>query len=242
VTDVKEVVEEPVPFVPSSQLLEDYQHAPAIRQEEIGRFLTSVALDRDQPDIVRRNCVELMRHIEPLTTPQVKIELASELGKRIGRKLDETHAKVAYACGVLPYLKQRVIQDFFETLVKQMEQIGYQWQSHSEHTAVLETFEDVGGLKACHPQCLGSYVKWLVLAYVGEPGYGRSGRAVFYSNAASPIINRLFEQAPKRVFEIARGLVNDRDVSNAINQSQQVARRFEVLLDTEPEEDNEEPN
>ena len=235
VTDVKEVVEEPVPFVPSSQLLEDYEHAPAIRQEEIGRFLISIALDREQPDIVRRNCVELIRHIEPLTTPQVKIELSSELGKRIGRKLDETHAKVAYAYGALPYLKQRVIQDFFEVLFKQMDKIGYQWQSHSEHTTVLETFEDVGGLEACHPLYLRRYVKWLILAYIGEPGYGRSGRAVFFSNTASPIIHRLFERAPKEVFEIARGLANDKDVKYAINRSKPVAGRYENLLDMEPE-------
>lgn len=242
VTDVKEVVEEPVPFVPSSQLLDDYQHAPAIRQEEIGRFLISVALDREQPDIVRRNCVEFMRHIEPLTTRQVKIELASELGKRIGRKLDEVHAKVAYAYGVLPYLKQRVIQDFFVALLKQMDQIGYQWQSHSEHTAVLEILEDVGGLKVCPPKCLGSYVKWLILAYVGEPGYGRSSRAVFYSNTASPIIHRLFERAPKDVFVIARGLVNDKDIKYAINQGKPVAGRYENLLDMEPEKNDMETN
>ncbi len=235
VTDVKEVVEEPVPFLPSSQLIEDYQHAPPIRQEEIGRFLISAALDRDQPDIVRRNCVEFMRHIEPLTSPQVKIELAGDLGRRIGRKLDAVHARVAYAYGALPYLKQRVIQDFFEDLLKQMDQVGYQWQSHVEHTAVLETFEDVGGLEICPPQCLRRYVKWLILAYVGEPGYGRSGRAVFYSNAASPIIHRLFKQAPKEVFEALRGLANDKDIKYAITRSKPVARRYEDLLDMEPE-------
>lgn len=183
-----------------------------------------------------------MRHIEPLTIPQVKIELAGELGKRIRRKLDIAHAKVAYAYGALPYLKQRVIQDFFEDLLKQMDQLGYQWQNHSLHTAVLENFEDVGGLEVCPPQCLRRYIKWLILAYVGEPGYGPSGRAVFYSNTASPIISRLFKRAPEEVFEIARELANDKDIKNAISRSKPVARRYEDLLDMEPEKDNTETN
>ena len=63
VTDVKEVVEKPSAFVPGSQLLEDYRCAPQVRQEEIGKFLISSALDSTKPDIVRRNCLELMRYI-----------------------------------------------------------------------------------------------------------------------------------------------------------------------------------
>lgn len=106
VTDVKDVIEKPSPFVPGSQLLEDYGRAPQVRQEEIGRFLTSSALDSNKPDIVRRNCVELMRYIETATPPRVKIALASDLGKRVGRNLDVSHAKIAVACSALPYLRQ----------------------------------------------------------------------------------------------------------------------------------------
>ncbi len=132
VTDVKEVVEEPAPFVPGSQLLDDYRHAPQVRQEEIGRFLISSALIATNPDIIRRNCIELMRYIEPETPPQVKIALASDLGRRIGRNLDVVHAKVAFACGTLPYLRQRVLVDFFSRLLQKMEQVGDQWQNHSQ--------------------------------------------------------------------------------------------------------------
>ncbi len=243
VTDVKEVVEQPVPFVPSSELLEDYQHAPYIRQTEIGRFLISAALDSTKPELVRQNCVELIRYLEPVTPPQVKIELASNIGQRIGRnKLDLVHAKVAYAFGALPYLRQAQLRDFFASLLQQMEQVGYHWQSHDEHSKLLDSFEDVGGLEFCPLDLRRPLIKWLVLAYIGEPSYGRySGtRLVFYSNSAAPVITRLLTDAPKQVFDLIRELTNDKDIKVAID-NKHVARRFELLIDMESESKTDEP-
>lgn len=235
VTDVKDVVEKPSPFVPGSQLLEDYRGAPQVRQEEIGRFLISSALDSTKPDIVRRNCVELMRYIEPATPPQVKIALAGDLGRRVGRNLDIPHAKVAVACGALPYLRQGLVLDFYQQLLREMETVGYKWQSHLQHSELLETLEDVGALENCPPTLLRPLIKWFVLAYVGEPGYGYSGRPVFYSNTAAPIIHRLFQNSSKRIFDILRELANDKEIKVAIGRSKPVAQRFELLLDMEPQ-------
>jgi hypothetical protein len=237
VTDVKEVVEEPSPFVPSSQLLEDYRSAPQVRQEEIGRFLISSALDSTKPEIVRRNCVELLRYIEPTTPPQVKITLAGDLGRRVGRNLDIAHAKVAFACGALPYLRQGLVLDFYQQLFQKLETVGYKWQSHLQHSELLETLEDVGALKACPPKLLPRLIKWLVLAYIGEPSYGPSRRPVFYSNTAAPIIDRLFQKSSKRIFDILRELANDKDIKAAIGRSKPVAQRFESLLDMESQPD-----
>jgi len=235
VTDVKQVVEKPSPFVPGFQLLEDYKCAPQVRQEEIGRFLISSALDSINPDIVRRNCVELMRYIEPATLPQVKITLAGDLGKRVGRNLDVPHAKVAVACGALPYLRQGLVLDFYQRLLRDMQTVGYEWQSHAQHSELLETLEDVGALENCPSTLLRPLIKWLVLAYVGEPGYGYSGRPVFYSNTAAPIIYRLFEHSSRGIFDILRGLASDKEIKVALGRSKAVAQRFELLLDMEPQ-------
>ena len=235
VTDVKEVVEKPSAFVPGSQLLEDYRCAPQVRQEEIGKFLISSALDSTKPDIVRRNCLELMRYIEPATPPHVKIVIAGDFGKRVGRNLDVPHAKVAVACGAISYLRQGLVLDFYQRLLQDMEKIGYQWQSYHEHSELLETLEDVGAQENCPSKLLRPLIKWFVLAYVGEPGYGYSGRAVFYSNTAATIINRLFQNSPKRVFDILRNLANDREIKFAVGRNKSVAQRFELLLDMEPQ-------
>ncbi len=238
VTDVKVVIEEPSPFVPSAQLLEDYSHAPVIRQEEIGKFLISSALDSTKPDIIRRNCVELLRYIEPATPPQVKIVLAADLGGRVGRRLDVTHAKIAVACGALPYLRQAIVVDLYQRLLAQMESVGYKWGSHAQHSELLETLEDLGPLEHCPPSLARRLIKWLVLAFVGEPGYGRSGRPVFYSNTASPIINRIFQNSSKQTFGLLKELANDKEIKVALGQSKPVAARFELLLDMEPQTDS----
>lgn len=235
VTDVKEVIEKPSPFVPGSQLLEDYRCAPQVRQEEIGRFLISAALNSTNPDIIQRNCVELMRYIEPATPPQVKIVIAGDLGRRVGRNLDVPHAKVAVACGALPYLRQGLVLDFYQRLFRELEKVGYEWQNYRQHSDLLETLEDVEALENCPPNLLPHLIKWLVLAYVGEPGYGYSGRPVFYSNTAAPIIHRLFQNSSKRIFDILRNLANDKEIKVAIGRSKPVAQRFELILDMEPQ-------
>ena len=62
VTDVKELVEEPQAATPAPSLLEDYKHAPQPRQEEILKFLASVAMDDSQPDLVRQNAFSFLSH------------------------------------------------------------------------------------------------------------------------------------------------------------------------------------
>jgi len=68
VLDVKEIVEQAQPVVPSQQLLEDYEHAPAVRQNEILRFLVSTALDKAQLELVRQNAFAILTRLEPLTS------------------------------------------------------------------------------------------------------------------------------------------------------------------------------
>lgn len=234
VTDARDVVEKPVPFVPSAELLEDYQHAPQVRQEEISRYLISTYLNPEQPDLVCQNCFEMLRELEPLTQPPVKINLARHIQERIGRgKLDVRHAKAAFACGSLPYLKRSQIRDFFDAYLKKMQQVGYNWQQYEQHGELLGDLEDIGGFKYCPDELCRPFVKWVILAYIGEPGgYGTMGRnrPVFYSNSAAPIIKRMIQNGEARVLKELRKLMEDKNIKSAM-LNKHVARRFEELLD-----------
>lgn len=234
VTDAKDVVEKPVPFVPSAELLDDYQHAPQARQEEICRYLVSTAVDSEQPDLVRQNSFEMLRELEPLTQPTVKINLAQHIQERIGRgRLDVLHAKVAFACGSLPYLKRSQVRDFFNAHLKKMQQVGYNWQQYEEHGELLDDLEDIGGFTYSPDELCRPFLKWMVLAYIGEPGrYGTMGRnrLVFYSNSAAPIIKRLIQNAGANVLGQLHNLEKDKDIKLATS-NMHVARRFEELVD-----------
>lgn len=85
VTDVKELIQEPVPIFPAPSLCDDYQHAPQPRQEEILKFLVSIALDEKQADLVRQNAFALLTHFQPLTQNAVKLALAGHLQEKITR-------------------------------------------------------------------------------------------------------------------------------------------------------------
>ncbi|MDZ4131968.1 MAG: hypothetical protein U1E11_02435, partial [Dethiobacteria bacterium] len=60
VDDVKIIIESPHAAVPTHSLLEDFQHAPQTRQEDILKFLCSYALDKASPDIVRQNAYSFL--------------------------------------------------------------------------------------------------------------------------------------------------------------------------------------
>lgn len=234
VKDVKEIIEEPITLTPSLELLENYERAPQTRQKEICLFLVSVSLNKEKPDIVRENSFELLSHLEHLTQPAVKIELADYLQKQMGHKgIDILHAKVANACGAMSYFKKARIVDLYKALLLNLQRVGTHWTKHAEHGDALENIEDIGGLTYCPDELLKETLKWLVQTYIGEPGeqgyYGRN-RKVFYSNSAAPIIARLIKSGPLKIRRCLKELENDRDIKRACTNIH-VARRFEDLLD-----------
>ncbi|MCH7986058.1 MAG: hypothetical protein IH847_05670 [Acidobacteria bacterium] len=186
VTDIKELVESTEDRAPSTELLSDYEYAPDTRKEDICKYLVSTALNSDQPDIVRSNSIEMLRRLETITDDSVKIAIAKHIQDRIGRKgLDVQHAKVAYAIGAMPYLKNVQRRDFFKSYLKTMERVGYRWTAHGEHGRLLGDLEDVGGLSHCPELILADILTWLTLAYLGEQGgYGAGiNRPVFLAIA-----------------------------------------------------------
>ncbi|HHT9137706.1 MAG TPA: hypothetical protein ACFYEK_10760 [Candidatus Wunengus sp. YC60] len=86
VTDVKELIEKPGVVFPADSLLTDYEHAPQPRQEEICKFLVSIALDTKQSEIVRQNAYTFLVHFQPRTQNPVKLRLAQHVQERVGHK------------------------------------------------------------------------------------------------------------------------------------------------------------
>jgi hypothetical protein len=234
ITDIKEIVEQPVPAAIEEAVLDDYASAPVPRQLEIYRFLVSGALNAKYADIVRQNCYTVLSVVRDRTQSQVILDAAREYGERLGRKApDLLLARVAYAAGILPYLKKAHLRGFYKTLVDEMCKVGFTFRSHSEHGQLLRNFEEVGGLQYCPDDVLDQAAEWLVLCYVGEPGgYGRGhSRPVFYSNVGAPLALELLKASAKRITPVLEKL---RSTSKRIKDEcadKHVARRFESILD-----------
>jgi len=234
VVDIKGLIEQPEPAVPAPSLLQDYKHAPQPRQEEILKFLTSIALDNNHSDLVRQNAYTFIIHFADITHNQVKLSIASHLQDIIGRsKPNITIIRVAYASGALPYLKQAVLKDFYSSLLKRMREVGYHWGAHSSHGELLRTLQEVGGLNYCPADVREEILLWMVLAYLGEPGgttsYGNI-RHVFYSNSAVPLIEEIVKDAKDRVRDDVVKLSESRNIRKAI-LSEHIQRRLDNLLD-----------
>ena len=93
--------------------------------------------------------------------------------------------KIAAAAGVVPYLKQSKLKQFFEELYDRFRLAGYRWSSHDQHRKLLDKLDDVGALKSIPAEVRAQFVRWVVLCFIGEPGgYGMGiNRAVFYSKS-----------------------------------------------------------
>jgi hypothetical protein len=234
VTDVKELVEEPQAATPAPSLLEDYAHAPQPRQEEILKFLASVAMDDSQADLVRQNAFGFLSLFSELTQNQVKLTLASHLQSKINKKgPSRLVVRVALAADVIPYLKQAHLRDFFSSVLAQMEKVGHNWGGYNEHGELLRSFKDIGGLVHCPPPIRKDILRWLVRAYIGVPG-GRTSygnvRHVFYSNSAAPLVKDLISSAADVVRQELRELESEKAVKRAIS-TEHIQRRFDNLLD-----------
>ena len=234
VTDVKQLIEQPQAAVPTPSLLEDYQHAPQPRQEEILKFLVSFALDDKQPELIRQNAFAFLTHFAAITQNPSRLSLANHIQEKVGTTgPSRVLIRVAYVAGVLPYLKQAHRRDFFFAVLQTMKQTGYRWTAHSSHGELLRSFKEVGGLTYCPQDVRRELLKWLVLAYLGEPGgvtsWG-SVRHVFYSNTAAPLVRELITDAVDGVREELRELAKDKDVQHACC-TPHIERRLETLLD-----------
>jgi hypothetical protein len=234
VTDVKQLVEQPVPSAPTPSLLQDYEHAPQPRQEEILKFLVSISMDDKQPELVRQNAFAFLGHFADITQNSTKLVIAAHLQEKITR-LGPTKLviRVAYAAGVLPYLKQAHLQDFFEGFHRTMEQIGTRWNAYDKHGELLRSFKDVGGFRFCPAGARIPILKWLMLTYLGEEG-GRTSygniRPVFYSNTAAPLVEEIISEAADIVRHDLRGLVTERDIRFRCS-TPHIVRRLDELCD-----------
>jgi hypothetical protein len=234
VTDVKQIVEQPQAAAPTPSLLQDFEHAPQPRQDEILRFVVSIAIDENQPELVRQNAFTFLSHFAGITSNQAKLSLAIHIQERVTRFGPSMRlVRVAFAAGVLPYLKQAHRHDFFSSVLQQMKQVGHRWTTHSNHGELLRSFRDVGGLLYCPPEIRYEILRWLVLAYLGEPGgVTRFGnvRHVFYSNSAAPLVEELITESSDLVRDDLRALAEDKEVRRACCTNH-IERRMEALLD-----------
>jgi len=230
VTDAKDLVESSTNISVSEEFLTDFKSAPKGRQKEITEILVSFSLDEGKPDIVRENSVELLRHIKELTVKTVTIEIASILESKLGREgINLKVARVGHACGALGYFKRVRLIDFFLKFHDDVKSTGTQWNLQSKQTRKLE---DIGGLRYCPKEHYENMIKELSKIYIGERSFGQysSSRPVFYSNAAAPIIERVFVTEGEKARVVMEKLRSDRHIKHKLTDKH-LLRRFENLLD-----------
>jgi hypothetical protein len=240
VTEVKELIEIPESAAPAPSLVEDYRRAPQARQEEILKFLCSIALDDTKPDLVRQNAFAFLSQLGELSGNQARLAIAGFLQDKIGRATpSRALVRVAYAAGVLPYINRNHLRDYFRKILEKMNEIGHKWTKHAEHGEMLRLFRETGGLQFCPDEECKEIMVWLVLSYVGEEGgptrYGHV-RHVFHSDTAEPLIVELFREAKTRIKPLVIDVLASRRISKAAH-TKHLQRRVEELRDLLEDED-----
>ncbi len=234
IADVKDLVEQASQARPGEELLTDFERAPKPRQLEIMKFLVSISLDKDKSDIIQQNSFTFLNALRVRAANTVLVEVATDFQRRVGRRgLDERHARVATACGAMPYLKKSSRTELFTAYLDRLEEVGTNWAAYDKHGDVLRRFTEIGGFVSCPEDPAKDVLKWMVLTFIGTQG-GRTSygnvRHVYYSNTASPLIKEIIVNEAEVVRDWMHGLENDKDIKRRI-ADQHIARRFEKLLD-----------
>lgn len=233
--DIKEIVEQPVPSTFGQAVIEDYHSAPQPRQLEIYKFLVSSALNSKHADIIRQNCYSALGILREITNNSVIIDVASDFQTKLGRRRPTiVEARVAAAAGILPYLKQANLIDFFVAFHSEMAKVGYSFRNHQKHGKLLRNLQDLGGLDVCPEGMIRQIIKWLILCYIGEPSFGQYScfRRVFFSNVGAPLSLAILRTTYKNIQEVVLELQKeDREVKAACSASEHVERRFQEILD-----------
>ncbi len=234
-TDIKEIVEKAEPVTLNEEALEEFRHAPEPRQLEIYKFLASSALNPDLPDVVRQNCYSALHTLKGLAHNQVLIASAGDFVERIGRRGPNLiEARVAYASGLLPYLKKAQLRDFYGSYLAEMKRVSPEWSKFNSHGELLRNLEEIGGLDYCPEEYLDEYVEWLVRCYIGKSG-GRTSygnvRNVFYSNTGAPIAIDILSSTTRQISNLISQLEKSSRTIKFLLQDEHVARRFHSILD-----------
>lgn len=242
VLDVKELVEQPQPSIPTQSLVDDFSHAPQPRQEEIGKFLISTALNVSLAELVRQNAFLFLNKLSDEMQSATKLTMAGYIQERITRSCPtRLLMRVAYAANVMPYLKQAHRKDFFNNVLLGMQQVGYRWRAYENHGELLRSFQEVGGLLYCPEDVRYEILKWLALAYIGEPGgrtvYGNV-RYVYFSNTAARIIPEIVRDASVVIQDDIKKLAKDKQIKDACTTIH-IERRWEAFLDLLTEKETE---
>ncbi|MEP3053304.1 hypothetical protein [Ascidiaceihabitans sp.] len=235
ISDVKDLVEQASKAQPGEELLSDFERAPKPRQQEILKFLVGISLDKDKSDIIQQNSFTFLNSLRVLAANSVLVDLATSFQKRIGRSgLDERHARVATACGAMPYLKQSARKELFKAYLDRLKEVGTNWGAYEKHGDVIRRFSEIGGFAACPADPANGILEWMVLTYIGTPG-GRTSygniRHVYYSNTASPLILDLFVKEADLIRDRLADFGQNKNIKSRVD-NQHVARRFERLLDS----------
>jgi hypothetical protein len=141
--------------------------------------------------------------VAPLSPNSAKIDLAKQLELAIGRRAVSLEtAQVSLASGAYPFIHQRQQHQIQAALLARFDAVKPDWRQHHEHGELLDDFARAGGFSVCPQGVERRIVRWMIEAYVGEPGrYGTWGRnrAVFFSDTAAPRVETLLATASPEI-------------------------------------------
>lgn len=239
INDVKDIVENSTGILLSEEFSEDYKCAPVLRQKEIVQYLVSISLNPKQPDVVRENCVEMMRYIKEHTRPEVVIDAAKTLEEKLARNtIDLATAKVGHAIGATGYLKRTKLIRYYSSILEELKKASSSWNRQAK---IMELVEDIGGLTYCPDDVYYDLLRELVLIYLGEQSYGQyqHSRKVFFSNVAAPIVYRVLENEKNKIAPHLEQMKTKSKKIKSLIEYVPILRRFEELLDIIPIDDQE---
>ena len=235
VTDLADLVASPAAVALGSQYIEDYRHAPKVRQIDIVKMLIGKYQNPGSPEITKSNALNAIRVLRDYTLDQAKLDLSTHYTEIVARNGLDIFGYVGYSsAGLTPYFRKAIREDFFRPIILQLHTIGYHWRMYEQHGQLLTTLQELGGLDEIPDTLLDDVIIWPFKCYLGEPGgygYG-SNRKVFFSDFGAPKAKKLLQVSSNTV---GTRMAATRRIAEEIDRviaNQDIQRRYDDLLDS----------
>ncbi len=206
-----------------------FSDLPQIYKTELSNKLYNSYLHDSSSTVLRANIEFCLPILWEFLSKDDRIQLGKRVDKEIvnsnQNKIDKAIEFLTLAPNGLRYISNASRKGIFEPAIKFLEDSLDNWSDEGKAVAYLERLGTI-----IPDELLNRYVTSLTLTFIGYQGYSiQYARRDFFSNAAAPIIKRLFNKFDDRTAEEFINIIkSDETLKSRINYPAKISRLREL--------------
>ncbi len=218
--------------VPSEFLLSSFRSMSPENQVDATTFLIDLATNNSELIRVTQNSVISLIHLRESLSDHTKQAIALKYSDPKIRHIDSKLVESLKCADVLRFIETSSKSKFYESIYLSMIEVGEDWYKGQQQLEILQSFIELGSLNECPEQHRTNIFNWLALTYIGQDTGDSayiSERNVYFSKEASPVIQKLINEANNISEAMFDRLLSHKSIT-VLTENSYIAERFDRFL------------